>query len=88
MIHHILLILIFLILNLLISNLFIFQSQRDVDEFLSNFFWSLQTVLDVMLLMLFLLLQSFFLKYLWVWYVTLADRIIEEGNQTDLNEEE
>ena len=73
MVHHIL-----LILNLLILNLLILQSQRDVGGFLSNPFWFLQMVLNMILLMLSLLLQSLFPGY-----VILTDRIIEEGNQTD-----
>ena len=82
-IHHI-----FLILNLLILNLLIFQSQRDVDEFLNNPFGFLQMMLNVMLLILSLLLQSLLSEYLWAWYVILADRIIEKENQTNSDGEE
>lgn len=78
MVHHILLVLLILL---------ILKSQRDIGEILGDPFWSSQTVLDVTLLTLSLLLQSLRSGYSWAWHVTLVDRIIEEGNQTDQLEE-
>ena len=37
--------------------------------------------------MLSLLLQSLLSGYSWAWYITLTDRIMEKGNQTDSDEE-